>query len=76
MYTMEIIMGLFGTVIPFDHLTMFYDSFIRQSWAFFDQLMLVLLQELKSEIMSLTEGADIIKFFKDLNLNKTSAYTT
>lgn len=43
MYTMEIIMGLFGTVIPFDHLTAFYDCFIRKSWDFFDHLLLVVL---------------------------------
>ena len=73
-YSMEIIMGLFGTVIPFDHLTSFYDCFIRKNWLFFDHLTLVLLRELKVDFMKLADGAEVIQFFKDLNLNKASAY--
>ena len=57
---MEIIMGLFGTLMPFDDLTTFYHFFVEQGWVFFNQLLLATLTLLKEQIMSLEEAADVI----------------
>jgi hypothetical protein len=37
---LEIIMSMFGTLIPFDCLTYFYDKFIEYGWVFFNALII------------------------------------
>lgn len=43
---LEIIMSLFGTLIPFDHLTPFYEKFIEKGWMFFNHLIVEFLREI------------------------------
>lgn len=64
---LEIIMSLFGTLIPFDCLTYFYDKFIEYGWQFFNALIIEFLWQVSGDIFLCQDNTDVIQFLKDLN---------
>ena len=66
-------MCLFGTIIPFDYLTSFYDKFIDKGWVYFNTLLVEFLKELQPALMQFTDNTEVLQFLKDLNLSKSSS---
>lgn len=52
LFASEWIFGLFSSVIPVDHMGLFFDEFFKSKWVFFYQLVLQLLHHHKQEIIN------------------------
>ena len=51
-YASEWIFGLFASVIPCDHMGLFFDMFFKHKWIFFYQLILALLSKHEDRIVN------------------------
>lgn len=64
MFTLEIIMSLFGITLPLELTGIFYDNFFESSWNFFSNLIIEFLEKIQSNILSLNDPWDIIRMIK------------
>lgn len=64
MFTLEIIMSLFGITIPLDLTGIFYDNFFENSWNFFSNLIIEFLTEIQDNLLKLSDPWDIIRIIK------------
>ena len=64
MFTLEIIMSLFGITLPLELTGTFYDNFFESSWNFFSNLIIEFLEKIQSNILSLNDPWDIIRMIK------------
>lgn len=72
MHSMELVMGLFGSMIPFDDLVYFYDEFIKGGWDFFYKLILRFYEEIEGEVLSLPDVFGIIELIKSFSCHSAS----
>lgn len=64
MHSMEIVMGLFGSMMPMDSLTMFYDQFMREGWEAFFRVLIRFYRSIEDQIMTLEDPLDVIELVK------------
>jgi len=73
LHSMELIMGLFGTMLPVEHMTHLMDNFIHYGWNFFYKLLIVFYKEIEPRILKLEDAFDVVELVKSyayLNPNK------
>ncbi|CAI2383088.1 unnamed protein product [Moneuplotes crassus] len=71
MFTVELIMGLCGSILPFDNLVRFYDYFLSYKWDYFYGFIIMFLKEIQGVLMSKEDPAEIIQILKEYTFNKT-----
>ena len=64
MFTLEIIMSLFGIAIPLEHTGIFFDKFFESDWDFFSNLIIAFLTEIQDNLLALDDPWDIIRVIK------------
>lgn len=72
MHSMELVMGLFGSMIPFDDLVSFYDEFIKEGWDYFYKLILGFYEEIEGEVLALPDVFGIIELIKSFSCHSSS----
>ncbi|CAI2383450.1 unnamed protein product [Moneuplotes crassus] len=71
MFTVELIMALCGSILPYDNLVRFYDYFFSYKWDYFYGFIIMFLKEIQDMLMSKEDPAEIIQILKDYTFNKT-----
>ena len=51
LYASEWVFGLFASVIPLEHMGLFFDEFFKSKWIFFYQVILELMKHHKHQIV-------------------------
>jgi hypothetical protein len=64
MFTLEIIMSLYGIAVPLEHTGIFYDKFFESDWEFFSNLIITFLTEIQDNLLALDDPWDIIRVIK------------
>ena len=57
-------MGMFGTMLPLNELTKFFDNFFKFKWDFFYRLLIVFYKEIEDDILKLEDSFDIVELVK------------
>lgn len=65
MFTVELIMGLWGSILPFDNLMRFYDYFFSYKWNYFYGFIITFLEEIQDALMAKDDPGEIIQLLKD-----------
>eukprot|EP00343_Euplotes_focardii_P006248 CAMPEP_0205811062 /NCGR_PEP_ID=MMETSP0205-20121125/15228_1 /ASSEMBLY_ACC=CAM_ASM_000278 /TAXON_ID=36767 /ORGANISM="Euplotes focardii, Strain TN1" /LENGTH=137 /DNA_ID=CAMNT_0053089789 /DNA_START=244 /DNA_END=654 /DNA_ORIENTATION=- len=71
MFTVELIMGLCGSILPFDNLVRFYDYFFSYKWDYFYGFIIMFLSEIQESLMSKDDPSEIIQLLKEYTFNKS-----
>jgi hypothetical protein len=66
MYATELIMGLFGSTLPLDTLSIFYDNFIKLGWVYFHNVVVGMFRAKEREIMGCEDLSDILILLKKI----------
>ena len=64
LHSMELIMGMFGTMLPLIEMSKFFDCFIWWKWDFFYWLLIIFYKEIENEILQLEDSFDIVELVK------------
>jgi len=67
MYSIELICSLFGSKIPIEKMSLFYEQFISKGWKFFYALVLQFLEEIQFDIMEEEELSPTSKKKQSMN---------
>ena len=69
---MELIMGLFGTMLPIETMTFFIDQFIHFGWNFFYKLLIEFYKEIQDEILKLQDAFEVVELVKSFTYLNTN----
>ena len=64
MHAMELIMGLFGSMIPFEHLTTFYDYFFQYKWIYAYKFLITFYKKVEPILIRNHEMMEVLTFLK------------
>jgi len=48
---MELVMGMFGTMLPVENMSLLFDNFVKEKWNFFYKLMISFFKEIQRDML-------------------------